>query len=134
MAPLPTLIVRVRGAPIEFEGLCWAGPTGALDIQVSVTHYDVRGLDYPSLVRSVRANGPKGFHGLAKWNVAFDHSMEPRGGDCAISAVRVRVTGEILMHAGLTLPRRLSTSSAAGAITTPRCNDTKTDISSMGAS
>ena len=85
------------GAKSSSKTYAAAGPTGALDMQVSVVHYDVRGLDYPSLVRSVRANGPNGFHGLAKWNVAFDNSMEPRGSDCAISAVRVRVTGEILM-------------------------------------
>ena len=85
------------GAKSSSKDYAWSGPSGALDLQVSVVHYDVRGLDYPSLIRSVRANGPKGFHGLAKWNVAFDNSMEPRGRDCAISAVRVRVTGEILM-------------------------------------
>jgi predicted secreted Zn-dependent protease len=64
---------------------------------VSVVHYDVRGQDYPSLVRSIRANGPKGFHGLARWKVAPETSVEARGDGCSISAVRVRVTGEILM-------------------------------------
>jgi predicted secreted Zn-dependent protease len=85
------------GAKSSAKSYAAIGPTGALDLQVNVVHYDVRGLDYPSLVRSLRANGPQGFHGLARWSVTFDNSMEPRGEDCAISAVRVRVTGEILM-------------------------------------
>lgn len=85
------------GAKSSTKTYASAGPTGVLDLQVSVVHYDVRGQDYPAVVRSLRANGPKGFHGLAKWSVAFDNSMEQRGDDCAISAVRVLVTGEILM-------------------------------------
>lgn len=85
------------GAKSSSKTYAAVGPTGALDLRVSVVHYDVRGLDYPSLLGSLRVNGPKGFHGLAKWGVAFDNSIEPLGDDCAISAVRVRVTGEILM-------------------------------------
>ena len=85
------------GAKSSSKTYAAVGPTGALDLRVSVVHYDVRGLDYPSLLGSLRVNGPKGFHGLAKWGVAFDNSIEPLGDDCAISAARVRVTGEILM-------------------------------------
>jgi predicted secreted Zn-dependent protease len=85
------------GAKSSAKTYAVAGPTGALDLQVGIVYYDVRGLDHPALFRSLRANGPKGFHGLAKWSVAFENSTEPRGDDCAISTVHVRVTGEILM-------------------------------------
>jgi predicted secreted Zn-dependent protease len=85
------------GAKASSKAYAVAGPTGALDLQVNVVHYEVRGLDYPSLVRSLQANGPRGFHGLAQWKVTFEHSTEPQGDGCAISAVRVRVAGEILM-------------------------------------
>jgi predicted secreted Zn-dependent protease len=85
------------GAKSTSKAYAVAGPTGALDLQVRVVHYDVHGPDYPSLVRSLRANGPSGFHGLARWKVTFENSTESRGDGCAISAVRVRVAGEILM-------------------------------------
>jgi predicted secreted Zn-dependent protease len=108
------------GAKSRSKTYAATGPSGSLDLQVNTVHYDVRGHDYPSLVRSLRANGPQGFHGLARWNVAFDYNMEPRGPDCAISAVRVRVAGEILMprwvdaeSAPLALQRRWSDHYAA---------------------
>lgn len=85
------------GAKSTLKATTPTAPSGALDLQIKTAYYDVRGDDYPSLIRSLRANGPQGFHGLARWNVAFDYEMEPRGADCAISAVRVRVAGEILM-------------------------------------
>ena len=83
------------------------GSAGSLDLQLRLQHYDVRGADWPSLMVSLRMNGPRGFHGLARWRVDYDYDVAPRRELCEISAVRMRVTGEILM------PRWIDASSAS---------------------
>ncbi|MGH6609841.1 MAG: DUF922 domain-containing protein [Burkholderiaceae bacterium] len=88
---------------------------GSLDLQLKIEHYDVRGDNWPALVRSLNANGPGGFHGLARWRVGYEYDTAKRGELCEISAVRVRVAGQILMPrwvdeptASLDLQRRWS--------------------------
>lgn len=71
--------------------------SNALDMQVVVTHYSVEGMSDAALARSLKANGPGGFHGLASWNVSFNYTTKKRSDACEIDAVRIKVSGEILM-------------------------------------
>jgi predicted secreted Zn-dependent protease len=71
--------------------------SGVLDLQIAVTYYAVQGHDYGSLARSLRANGPKGFHGLARWNVTYKYTTKRQRDACQIATVRIKVSGEILM-------------------------------------
>jgi predicted secreted Zn-dependent protease len=71
--------------------------SGTLDLQVVVTNYAVAGQDYESLLSSMNANGPKGFHGLASWKIRKDFATRVAKDGCQITAVRLTVTGEILM-------------------------------------
>lgn len=74
-----------------------AAPSSALDFAVTLVHYDVSGQDYPTLIRSLRANGPRGFHGLARWRIDYQYTTTQQQQRCSISSVRLRVSGEILM-------------------------------------
>lgn len=93
---------------------------GVLDMQIAVIHYDVQGYDYDSVTRSLRANGPNGFHGLASWNISYEFTSKQHRGACQIDMVRVKVSGKILMprwvdepSAPLELQRRWSNHYAA---------------------
>ena len=72
-------------------------PSSVYDFQVSVTHYPVDGHDYKSLMRSLRERGPGGFHGFASWKFGYGYTTKQNGSACEIAAVRLTVTGEILM-------------------------------------
>jgi len=71
--------------------------SGALDLQIAVARYAIQGRDYDSLSRSLRANGPKGFHGFANWNVSYEYTTKRHRDGCQIATVRTKVSGEILM-------------------------------------
>ena len=73
------------------------GPSSALAMNVVNRFYDVHGLDATSLARSMDANGPKGFHGLASWKIDMNYDFSRNAKDCQITAVRVKIIGEILM-------------------------------------
>lgn len=73
------------------------GARGALDLRLSHRYYDVRGLDEYALAQSLRANGPQGFHGLARWNVGYEFTPARDADACRIASVRMTVSGEILM-------------------------------------
>ena len=94
------------GAKSTEKAYSTSGPAGSLDLQLTLHHYDVRGTDWPALTLSLRMNGPRGFHGLARWNVSYEYETRQRRELCEIAAVRMRVTGEILM------PRWVDASSA----------------------
>lgn len=86
-----------RGAKATKKVFATSAAIGTLDIQIAVTHYSVQGQDYDSLMSSLRANGPKGFHGLASWNIRYDYTTKRRGDACQIDTVRTQVNGRILM-------------------------------------
>lgn len=71
--------------------------SGTLDLQVVVNYYAVTGQDGRSLLNSMNVNGPKGFHGLASWKIRKEFATTPAKDGCRITAVRLTVTGEILM-------------------------------------
>lgn len=85
------------GAKATQQSYAVAAPSGALDLAVTQVHYDVTGHDYPTLIRSLRANGPRGFHGLARWKIDYHYTTTQQRQLCSISSVRLRVSGEILM-------------------------------------
>lgn len=85
------------GAKATTRPYAAAAPSGALDLDVKVRHYDVVAHDYPSLVRALAAKGPRGFHGMAGWQVDYRYSVDRQPAGCAVDSVRVRVAGEILM-------------------------------------
>ena len=70
---------------------------GTLDMNITLKHYTVRGRDAASLSQSLKANGPKGFHGLTSWNFAYEYTAQKQGNGCRMRTVRVKVDGEILM-------------------------------------
>lgn len=74
-----------------------AGATASLDLQVVVNHYAVQGRDYASLGQSLKANGPKGFHGLARWKIDYEYTTKRIRDNCQVDSVKVRVVGDILM-------------------------------------
>lgn len=73
------------------------GTSGALDLQVALTHYRVEGRTYDALARSLNANGPNGFHGLASWRISFELTTTPQADQCRVASVVTRVSGKILM-------------------------------------
>jgi predicted secreted Zn-dependent protease len=85
------------GAKSTRKDYAASGASGALDLDVAVTYYPVQGQDYASLISSLRANGPKGYHGLAAWKVSYDYTTKQRRDACQIDTVRVKIAGVILM-------------------------------------
>jgi predicted secreted Zn-dependent protease len=73
------------------------GATGTLEMQVAVKTYPVEGRNYDALTASLRARGPQGFHGLAKWRVSYEFTSKRERGLCRVDTVRVTIAGEILM-------------------------------------
>jgi predicted secreted Zn-dependent protease len=71
--------------------------SGGLDTKIIWNRYPVTGRDYDSLVRSLGANGPKGFHGVANWDISYQYTTVPSGTMCRFDSVRLSVKGEILM-------------------------------------
>jgi len=87
-----------------------ARASGLLDLQVTVTHYPVAGASYDALTRSLSANGPKGFHGLASWRTGYKFTTTRQADRCRIDTVTTHVRGEILM------PRWVDETSAPRAL------------------
>ncbi|MDH4215816.1 MAG: DUF922 domain-containing protein [Gallionella sp.] len=108
------------GAKETRKAYATSDANGVLDMQIAVTYYEVKGYDYDSLTRSLRASGPKGYHGLASWNVNYEFTSKRHRDACQIDMVLVKVSGEILMprwtdepSATLELQRRWSDHYAA---------------------
>ena len=68
-----------------------ASASGLLDLQVTVTHYPVAGASYDALTRSLSANGPKGFHGLASWRTGYKFTTTRQADRCRIDTVTTHV-------------------------------------------
>jgi predicted secreted Zn-dependent protease len=85
------------GAKSTQKDCAASGASGALDLEVAVNYYTVQGQDHGSLARSLNANGPRGFHGLASWKVNYQYTTKQRKDACLIDSVRVRISGVILM-------------------------------------
>lgn len=85
------------GAKASQKTYATSGTLGKLDVQIEVNRYTVQGRDYQSLKQSLDANGPKGFHGLARWNVNYEYDTKQQGDACRINVVRMKISGEILM-------------------------------------
>lgn len=73
------------------------GATGTLDLDVPVRYYAVQGTDHATLAQSLKANGPRGFHGLASWRLDYQYTTRRTGPNCQVDSVNVKVGGEILM-------------------------------------
>src|SRR3989442_1723774 len=74
-----------------------SGASGVLDLEIALNYFTVHGQDYASLLQSVNANGPRGFHGMAGWKVTYQYTTKQRRDACQIDTVRVKISGEILM-------------------------------------
>ena len=74
-----------------------SGASGVLDLEIALNYYTVHGQDYASLLQSLNANGPRGFHGMAGWKVTYQYTTKQRRDACQIDTVRVKISGEILM-------------------------------------
>ncbi len=68
-----------------------------IDSQIIRNNYPVHGQDYASLVQSLRASGPEGFHGSASWNVTYQYTTKRVGNACRFETIRLIVKAEILM-------------------------------------
>jgi predicted secreted Zn-dependent protease len=62
-----------------------------------VKHYEVTGANLEELYKSLAAKGPRGFHGLATWNVSYKYESKRSGTLCKIEDLSIRHQGEILM-------------------------------------
>jgi predicted secreted Zn-dependent protease len=62
-----------------------------------VRFYDVEGIEYKSLLASLNSRGPGGFHGYAKWHVAYTYRTAAAPGRCSVAAVEAKLTADILM-------------------------------------
>ena len=60
-------------------------------------HYQVRGATIQAARASIRANGPEGWAGFARWDVKYSYESKPAGSNCAVSSVAIKVTGDIQM-------------------------------------
>jgi predicted secreted Zn-dependent protease len=85
---LPSTPMTLKNMPSKSAGL---------DTKIIWNRYPVTGRDYASLVRSLSANGPKGFHGVANWDISYQYTTVPSGNMCRFDSVRLSVKGEILM-------------------------------------
>lgn len=72
-------------------------PQGQLDFQVGTQHYTVNGANLLAAYASMRANGPGGFAGYARWNVAYQYESKANAQGCMISSLNVKVKSSILM-------------------------------------
>ena len=63
----------------------------------AITHYDVRGSTAEELDRSLASNGPKGYHGLATWKVAYTFKMQKIDSKCKIAELNLKHDGVVLM-------------------------------------
>ncbi len=97
-APCTSGVPAVSGAPASnLKIKTMPSTSSAIDSKIIWNRYPVRGQDYASLVKSLSVNGPKGFHGLASWNIAYQYTTRPSGNACRFDSIRLVVQGEILM-------------------------------------
>ncbi len=73
------------------------GALGAIDFKVTTRHYAVTGPDFAAAYRSLRARGPGGFAGWARWKVDYKYTSKTVAADCLLMAVTIRIDGEIMM-------------------------------------
>jgi predicted secreted Zn-dependent protease len=81
--------------PLELQGN--SGPRLSEMRSFAVKHYDVMGGNLEELYKSLAAKGPRGFHGLATWNVSYRYESKRSGSLCKIDDLSIRHQGEILM-------------------------------------
>jgi predicted secreted Zn-dependent protease len=63
----------------------------------TLKHYDVSGSNLEELFKSLAAKGPRGFHGLATWNVSYRYVSKRADALCKIDELSILHQGEILM-------------------------------------
>ncbi|MGA8515781.1 MAG: DUF922 domain-containing protein [Burkholderiaceae bacterium] len=86
------------GVEPHFSGIkSVAKSSSALETQIIWNRYPVKGNSYDSLIKSLAVNGPKGFHGLAGWNISYHFSTKAEGKLCRFDNVRLKIVGEILL-------------------------------------
>jgi predicted secreted Zn-dependent protease len=71
--------------------------SSSLETQIIWNRYPVKGKSYESVLRSLAANGPKGYHGLAGWSVTYHYTVKMEGTLCRFDNVRLKIVGEILL-------------------------------------
>jgi predicted secreted Zn-dependent protease len=72
-------------------------PNGQIQFDVVTKHYEVSGRDASAVHRSFKANNPGGFAGWARWKVDYEISRATHGDQCSVSAVSIRMVGDIMM-------------------------------------
>ena len=64
----------------------------------AVRYYELRSQDWASMRAEIDARAPKGYHGLASWQVRYNYRWNPTSdGQCSVTAVVPEFAGEILM-------------------------------------
>ncbi|MGY8903921.1 MAG: DUF922 domain-containing protein [Burkholderiales bacterium] len=74
-----------------------SGPKGQIDFQVGLRTYPVNGPNLAAAYLSMRANGPGGFAGFARWTVDYQYESKSTASGCAISSLKVNIKSDILM-------------------------------------
>lgn len=64
---------------------------------VTITYYDVEGVEHAILLRALNARGPKGFHGYTEWWVSYQYETTVQAGRCAVGKVSTRLEGQVTM-------------------------------------
>ena len=83
------------GKPVKLQSA--GGAQGEIDFQVITRHYPVTGENVASAYRSLRARGPGGFAGWARWKVDYQYSSKAAPMGCVITTVTIRIESEIMM-------------------------------------
>lgn len=82
------------GTPVKAATV---GPQGHLDFHVDTLHYAVSGANLREAYASMRANGPNGWAGFARWHVNYKYESKQVSEGCSIASVTVKVRGDIRM-------------------------------------
>lgn len=111
-ARLPTAmcLARPRVVRQKLDLRVDASPTLSESADIRIRHYDVTGRSYNELVRSILANGPKGFHGMASWKPSYTFRTERQERTAESRASSFVSIGEILM------PRWIDSAGAPGEL------------------
>jgi predicted secreted Zn-dependent protease len=73
------------------------GAAPAASSGVTMTYYDVEGLEHAILLRAMNNRGPKGFHGYTEWRVSYRYETTVQARGCAVSKVSTRLQGNIIL-------------------------------------
>jgi len=65
------------------------GDAALADAQIE--YYQVQGSDYGSLLASMNANGPNGFHGFTTWYLNYEYRTRSGAAGCAVDSVTTRL-------------------------------------------